>query len=318
MGMRHLMLMIPLFFSSWVSASNPTLVYLVSDMRIPFWQIMWGGIEDKSQQLGYHSVVFSAENDAKTELENAIEAINLKPAGIIVSPTNSSAAVTILKMAEQANIPVVISDIGTESGQYVSYIESDNYSGAYQLGKILASAMENKGWSNGQVGVIAIPQKRRNGMERTEGFLEATKEEGLRVAAIVQQRDFSYQETYIYTQKLLHDFPEIRAIWLQGSDRYQAAIDAIDSLARKDQVMLICFDAEPEFVEMIRKHQLVGAGMQQPFLMGEKAVMAMHMHLEGMSVNKKQLIDVLAVSSTNVEQLLATITRNVLGQDEGD
>lgn len=141
------------------------------------------------------------------------------------------------------------------------------------------------------------------------------KEEGLRVAAIFQQRDFSYQETYIYTQKLLNDFPEIRAIWLQGSDRYQAAIDAIDSLAKKGQVMLLCFDAEPEFVEMIRKQQLVGAGMQQPFLMGEKAVTAMHMHFEGMSVNKKQLIDVLAVSGTNLEQLLGTIKRNVLGQD---
>lgn len=79
--------------------------------------------------------------------------------------------------------------------------------------------------------------------------------------------------------------------------------------------MLLCFDAEPEFVEMIRKQQLVGAGMQQPFLMGEKAVTAMHMHFEGMSVNKKQLIDVLAVSGTNLEQLLGTIKRNVLGQD---
>lgn len=143
--MRHLILMIVLLFPSWVSASNPTLIYLVSDIRIPFWQIMWSGIEYKSLQLGYQPLVLSAENDAKTELANAIEAINLKPAGIIVSPTNSSAAVTILKMAEQANIPVVISDIGTESGQYVSYIESDNYSGAYQLGKILARSLENKG-----------------------------------------------------------------------------------------------------------------------------------------------------------------------------
>ncbi|EIO3973398.1 substrate-binding domain-containing protein [Vibrio vulnificus] len=317
MDMRHLAFCVVLFFSPWLSASQQ-IVYMVSDLRIPFWQIMWGGIENEAKQLGYEAVVLSAENDAKTELENIIKAIALKPNGIILSPTNSSAAVTILKMAEQANIPVVISDIGTEGGTFVSYIESDNFSGAFQLAQILASAMKEKGWQNGEVGVVAIPQKRKNGIERTEGFIEAAKQQGMRIAAIKQQKDFSYQETFIFTQTMLREHRKIRAIWLQGSDRYQAAIDAIDSLAKKDQVMLICFDAEPEFVEMIREQQLVGAGMQQPFLMGEKAVMAMHMHLEGMSVNKKQLVEVLAVSSTNLDQLLGTIKRNVLGQDEGD
>ncbi len=165
MDMRHLAFCVVLFFSPWLSASQQ-IVYMVSDLRIPFWQIMWGGIENEAKQLGYEAVVLSAENDAKTELENIIKAIALKPNGIILSPTNSSAAVTILKMAEQANIPVVISDIGTEGGTFVSYIESDNFSGAFQLAQILASAMKEKGWQNGEVGVVAIPQKRKNGIER--------------------------------------------------------------------------------------------------------------------------------------------------------
>ncbi|EHZ7122329.1 substrate-binding domain-containing protein [Vibrio vulnificus] len=316
MDMRHLAFCVVLFFSPWLSASQQ-IVYMVSDLRIPFWQIMWGGIENEAKQLGYESVVLSAENDAKTELENIIKAIALKPNGIILSPTNSSAAVTILKMAEQANIPVVISDIGTEGGTFVSYIESDNFSGAFQLAQILASAMKEKGWQNGEVGVVAIPQKRKNGIERTEGFIEAAKQQGMRIAAIKQQKDFSYQETFIFTQTMLREHRKIRAIWLQGSDRYQAALDAIDSLGQRDKVLLICFDAEPEFIDMIRSQQLVGSGMQQPFLMGERAMNSLHQFLLGHTVAKEQQLEVLAVSSQNLDSLLSTIQRNVLGHEGG-
>ncbi len=107
-------------------------------------------------------------------------------------------------------------------------------------------------------------------LNETEGFIEAAKQQGMRIAAIKQQKDFSYQETFIFTQTMLREHRKIRAIWLQGSDRYQAALDAIDSLGQRDKVLLICFDAEPEFIDMIRSQQLVGSGMQQPFLMGRE------------------------------------------------
>jgi simple sugar transport system substrate-binding protein/ribose transport system substrate-binding protein len=53
--------------------------------------------------------------------------------------------------------------------------------------------------------------------------------------------------------------------------------------------------------------------MQQPFLMGETAVEAMHRHLSGASVEKVQRLPVLPVHRGNLEQLLPTIQRNVLG-----
>ena len=97
------------------TAAHPSkkLAYLVSDQRIPFWNIMWRGCETKAHELGYEIVAYSAENNAKAELQFTAKAIKDKVAGIIVSPTNSSACVTILKLTNQAGIPVVISDIGT-------------------------------------------------------------------------------------------------------------------------------------------------------------------------------------------------------------
>lgn len=297
-----------------VLAGERKLAYLVSDSRIPFWDIMARGIRDRASGLGYELTLHSANNTAKSELEATVAVIRQGVDGIILSPTNSSAAVTILKLAEQANIPVVISDIGANADNYVSYIESDNSQGAYDLGNILASALHDKGWSNGTVGIVAIPQKRANGKARTEGFLRALEEQRIKSAGIYQQSDFSYHETYEFTRRLIQDHPHLRAVWLQGSDRYQGALDAIAEAGKSGEILLICFDAEPEFIEMIESGVLVGAGMQQPFLMGEKAVDTMHRRLTGQAVEKVQRVPVLPVSGQNLQELLPVIHRNVLGK----
>jgi ribose transport system substrate-binding protein len=300
-------------------SNGKKLAYLVSDLRIPFWNIMKRGIENRASELGYELNVYSAENSAREELQGTISAIQSKIDGIIISPTNSSAAVTILRMAEQSAIPVVISDVGTEGGNYVSYIASDNFEGSYHIGQILAKELHRRQWSDGAVGIVSIPQKRANGKARTAGFLKALKEAGIS-GALRQQVDFSYQETYDHSRDLIDNVSNLRAIWLQGSDRYKAALDAIADTGKTGEVLLICFDAEPEFIDMIQAGTLVGAGMQQPFLMGEKAVDAMHAYLKGnQQTQQNELLPVLAISQENIEDKLPVIYRNVLGQlDKAD
>jgi ribose transport system substrate-binding protein len=293
--------------------SKRQLVYLVSDVRIPFWGIMWHGIRDQAAGLSYEVQLYSAENSAKRELEYAVMAIQRRVDGIIVSPTNSSACVTVLKLAREAGIPVVIADIGTDSGEYVSYISSDNRNGAYQIGVLLAEEMMERGWRNGTVGIVAIPQTRENGKARTAGFMKAMTEAGIRGAGIKQQVDFSYQETYRFSSELIQQSPNLRAIWLQGSNQYQAALDAIVDAGKKGEVILVTFDAEPEFLELIPLGILAGAAMQQPYLMGETAVNVMLSHWRGESVKKLIQLPVLAVNAENIEEQRFLIRRNVLG-----
>ncbi len=289
------------------------LAYLVSDLRIPFWEIMSRGIRSAAAERGYAVDVYSADNNAKQELIGAGKAIADGVTGVILSPTNSSASVTILRLAERAGIPVVIADVGTDGGEYVSYIASDNRTGAYELGRILAEEMQQRGWQEGSVGIVAIPQKRANGQARTAGFMQALKEARIRGAEIRQQVTFSHEETYQHSRAMLADHANLRALWLQGSDRYQAALDAIADSGREGEVLLICFDAEPEFLQLIPEGVLVGAAMQQPFLMGEKAVLAMDQHLRGEEVEKSIQLPILAVSRETIARQLPIIRRNVLG-----
>ncbi|MET0049371.1 MAG: substrate-binding domain-containing protein [Sedimenticola sp.] len=304
--------------ATWAADKQPDkkLAYIVSDIRIPFWDIMDRGVKSAARELGYSVQTYSAENSLKSELENVSKAIKDKVDGIVVSPTNSSACVTILKLAKSAGIPVAISDIGTDGGEYVTYISSDNLDGAYKIGQVLVKKMRQVGWDDGRVGIVAIPQKRANGQARTAGFMRAMREAGIKGAGIEQQVDFSYKETYDLSTKIIKSAPDLRAIWLQGSDRYQGALDAIADAGKKDDILLISFDAEPEFLDMIPNGVLVGAAMQQPYLMGREAVISLDNHLHGKPVEMHKQLEILAISNENIEEMLPTIKRNVLGIEE--
>ena len=310
-----LFILLILLLSSLFSQNIPTkkLVYIVSDISIPFWEIMSKGIKEEASKVGYSIEVYSSNNSNKTEIENLVKAINNKVDGIVLSSINSSSAVFLLKLAKDANIPVVISDIGTDGGEYLSYISSDNEEGSYRLGKILTSKMKELEIENGTVGIISIPQERANGKARTKGFLKALDESNIKSTGIEQQVNFSYKETFDFSKKLIMNNPDMKALWLQGSDKYQGALDAMAELGKSDEILLICFDSEPEFLQMIPEGKLVGAAMQQPFLMGEKSVEQFYNHFNNIKIEKNIKLEILAVSKENIDTKLKTIKQNVLG-----
>lgn len=303
-------------YANDIKSSNKKIAYIVSDISIPFWQIMAKGIKEKATKLGYDLEIYSSNNIRKKEIENFIKAQNSNISGIIISPINSASAVFLLKLAKKENLPVVISDIGADSGDYVSFVSSNNYEGAYKIGKVLASRMTELNTQDGGVGIIAIPQQRENGKQRTKGFLKAINEEGIKSVGLEQQVDFSKEETYELAIKLIKENPNMKALWLQGSDKYQGALDAISYMKKDGEIILICFDSEPEFLEMIPNETLVGAAMQQPFLMGSKAVEQLDNHLNGVIVEKNIQLEVLAISKKNIDSKLDIIKRNVLGITE--
>ena len=107
------------------------IVYLTPGLDLPFWRYLSKGIESEAKKAGYSYTALDSHNSAETQLKNAQDAIARGVAGIAISPTDSSTAPSVLALAARAKIPVVVADIGTNSGEYVSFIISDNYQGAF-------------------------------------------------------------------------------------------------------------------------------------------------------------------------------------------
>ena len=66
-------------------------------------------------------------------------------------------------------------------------------------------------------------------------------------------------------------------------------------------------------VDMIKDGSLTASGMQQPYLMGQKAGGAMLDHLAGKNPPKNIVVPVVVVSKDNLDQELPVITQTVFG-----
>ena len=312
------LLFIFIFFNCSFLLANESkkIVYITADMKIPFWSIMSKGIHSITQKHNYEFEVLDSQNSAKMELMHTITAIKNRVDGIVVSPTNSSACVTVLKLAKKANIPVVVADVGSDNDNYVSYISSNNKLGAYNIGNTLVKEMKKRGIDNKKVGIIAIPQKRLNGQQRTAGFMEALNKANIKGADIKQIVNWSDEESYKYTKELINRFPQLGAIWIQTSNIYKGVIKALNELGKQEEVLLIAFDAEPEFIELIKNSTIIASGMQQPYLMGQKAATSMHKHLNNQNVMKNIQIPILVVTTKDIKEKKEEINLNVLGLEK--
>lgn len=113
------------------------IAYLTPGLDLPFWRYLANGIENEviDSEMDATVQVYDSKNSSETQLQNAQDAISKGADLIIISPTDSSSCPAVLSLAEEAEIPVVIADIGTDSGTYETLIVTPNADGSQELGE---------------------------------------------------------------------------------------------------------------------------------------------------------------------------------------
>jgi len=299
------------------AAEGDELVYLTPGLDLAFWRYLSKGVESVAEENGYTFQALDSRNNAQTQLQNAQDAIARGVAGIVISPTDSSTAPSVITLAERAGIPVVIADIGTNSGEYVSYIASNNYEGAHGVGAALAGALEAKGWAEDPVGLVTISQARKNGQARTEGFMDGLAEGGAssEQADLQQMQAYTADETFKFTQDMLTSNPGMRGLFVQTDAPAIGALRAIKAARRDGEVLLAAFDGIPDFIPLLQSGEMVVSGMQQPYLMGQESGRAMIEHLNGGTPDKEITVPILIVTSENIEEVLPTVKETVFANE---
>jgi ribose transport system substrate-binding protein len=305
-----------LAFSAPARADSKEIVYLTPGLDLPFWRYLSKGIEAQAKKDGYSYTALDSHNSAETQLKNAQDAIARGVAGIAISPTDSSTAPSVLALAARAKIPVVVADIGTNSGEYVSFVISDNKEGAHGVGVALAEALKEKGWTDGSIGLITISQARKNGQARTGGFRDAMKEAGItKEAGLQQMQSYTADETFKFTQDMLTANPTMRGMFIQTDQPTLGALRAIKAAHRDGTLLVAAFDGIPDFVKLLKNGDIVASGMQQPYLMGVKSGEALATALKGGTPDKEILVPIVIATSKNIDQILPTIKQTVFANE---
>lgn len=281
--------------------------YLTPSLDVPFWRYMRHGVEDELGKVGIECVTYDSKDDANTQMSNAQDAITKQVDAIVISPTDSASCVSVLSLAEESGVPVVICDIGTDSGEYVSFISTDNLSGGKAIGEYIASQLE----PGTEVAQIALNQARINGVLRKDGFDEGIATNDLVDVEFKQMEKVNRSEGETFAQDLITAHPNLGAIFCHSEDPSMGAASALEAAGRED-VLIAAFDCSPEVVEGIRSGRIAGTSAQQPVLMGRYAAQCVIDHLDGKDVEKEITLDTLLVTKDNIDEVYDTLVEVAL------
>ncbi len=299
------------------------IAYLTPGLNVPFWKYLSDGIKQAAEKdaaaTGAKITVtdYDSRNDAGTQLQNAQDAITAGVDLIIISPTDSSSAPTVLELAKENNVPVIIADIGTDEGEYVSFVISTNEDGAYESGKALVEKMKANGCANSDIAMITISQARLNGQNRTKGITKAIEEAGGKIVQFLQSEDYTRAEAQAQTSDLLQANPDICGFFTQHDEAALGALAAIEESGKADSLAFASFDGSPESVELLKEGKLAAASMQQPVLMGRISTEVGLKHLRGEEVEKETMVPTILVTPENVLELEATLADTVFPAEDG-
>jgi ABC-type sugar transport system substrate-binding protein len=104
---------------------------------------------------------------------------------------------------------------------------------------------------------------------------------------------------------------DLRAIFVQSDAQAVGAQKAVKAARKTGDMVVAAFDGTPELVELIKSGDIVGAGMQQPYLMGYTATETLAKHIAGEEVEKEIALPILIGTTANIEGMLDEINLNV-------
>lgn len=276
------------------------LAYLTPSLDLPFWRYLANGIENEVIDSGMNATVqvYDSNNSSETQLQNAQDAIAANVDLIIISPTDSSSCPAVLSLAEEAGIPVVIADVGTDSGTYEAFIVTPNADGSKELGEYVLQYMKDNGIS-GTAAQITGSLARNNIKARYEGFNEALEEFGVELADYRQMSQMTRAETEGIAQDLMTTYADLGVIFCHMDEPTLGVVKAVQNADKGDSIIVCGFDGTPETIDEIEAGELLAAAIQQPALMGKLSVEAAQKIFAGETPEEEIDVPTLLVTAEN-------------------
>lgn len=245
---------------------NKKIGMVLSTLNNPFFVSMKEGAEKKAEELGYDIIVLDSKNDASTERASIEDLVQQEVAVILINPTDSDAVGNAIKVANDANIPVITVDRNANSGEVVTHIASDNVAGGKMAGEYILEQLGGKGKLVELQGIPGASATR----DRGEGFhLAVDNKDGVEVVSS-QSAEFDRQKGLNVMENIIQATPEFDAVFAHNDEMALGALQALKN-ANKD-VIIVGFDGTDDAATAVENGDMLATVAQQPDLMGSLAV----------------------------------------------
>ena len=250
----------------------------LSTLNNPFFVSIREGVEEAAGKEGVETVITDAQNDSSTQSNQVEDLITQGVDLIVINPVDSTAIATSVEKANEAKIPVICVDRGSDQGELVSFIASNNVEGGKLAGEYI---LEKVGENAEVIQLEGIPGASST-RERGEGFEEAPNGKITLLAS--QTANFDRAEGMTVMENLLQAHPDVKAVFCQNDEMALGASEAIKASGK--DVTIVGFDGNEDAIKAVEEGNLSATVAQKPKEMGRLAIETAIKYLKGEKVEE--------------------------------
>lgn len=247
----------------------------------PFYEVI---DEEIRTVVENHGDVLISRDPALSVEKQVAEIKNLIDYGvelIFINPVDRIKVEPVLKIAGNANIPVIAIDTNFEDDTFVNCtVVSDNYSAGRQCAEHL---LQNA--PGGKIALLKHSQA-QSSIDRMKGFVDKISEnknfEIVASAECLGQLEIAMPEM----EKMINAHPEINIVMALNDPAAMGALAALQNAHKENDVMVYGVDGVPETKEMIFSRRMTATAGQSPRQIGKIAADSAYKILSGETVDK--------------------------------
>ncbi|WP_044198831.1 hybrid sensor histidine kinase/response regulator transcription factor [Dyadobacter tibetensis] len=273
-------------------------------------------VEGMGRELSFYPEVSLVMKDAngrtETQISQIDQLIEQKVDLLIVSPNESAPITPAVERAYHRGIPVVILDRQTNSEQFTAYVGADNREVGALAGDYARNLLKGKG---NILEISELPGSSVD-LDRHRGFLQAISP--IPQIQLVKKLNGNWEKRDLTKplREYLSSHPDIDLIFCQNDRRALTAYAVCEALGLSEKVKIIGVDG---LMKPLGGVDLVDQGKIDATILyptgGEEAIATAMAILQKKAFERKQILPITAIDSSNVRMMKLQNTK-VLAQQK--
>lgn len=287
-------------------AKKLTLAVIPKGTTHEFWKSIQAGSIKAARELSGQGaeveVIWKGplrEDDREQQIQVVEGFISQHVSGIVLAPLDNRALVRPVEEANRAGIPTVIIDSALESNSIKSFVATDNRKGGQLAADRLGQLLNGKG----KVLLLRYQEGSASTQDREDGFVEQLKAKFPNVELISsdQYAGATRDTAKRASENLLNRFgSDVQGIFTPNESTTAGMLLALQDIGKAGKVMFVGFDSSETFIEAMKRNELHGIAVQNPFNMGYLGVKTMVDSLQGKTVEKRVDTGVTMITADNL------------------
>jgi ribose transport system substrate-binding protein len=289
-----------------LSAVEPLKIAVVPKSKDSiYWQAVRAGAMKAATELQSEGIPVtviwdgtSREDDIDGQIALLAGFVTQKVNGIVLAPLHAQAIVPAVEQATAAKIPIVVIDSPIASPLPKATVATNNYKAGSLAGRRLAEVLGGKG----NVALFRYMKGHGSTQPRESGFLDALKKyPNIHVVSSDIQAGATAEEQTAHAKELLAKNDDLQGVF--GSNLYATLgmLTALRDAGKAGKIAFVGFDASDPIIEAVRKGEMAGVAVQQPFMMGYLGVRTVVQAISGKPVDREVDTDVKIVTKENLD-----------------